>query len=193
MYSQNDEERYILEAVKDSSRKHLLDIGAWDPKDKSNSRALIEQGWRAVLIEPSPGPLKSLLAEYGYNPAVQIVAAAVAMEQLLADFEMSDDAISSDQAKHVALWRQHTKYLGRMKVWTMTPNQIFDIFGAFDFISIDAEGSSVDILKAVLKSEMYPACICVEHDDRIVEACQAAAERGYKMTYASGENLVFAR
>lgn len=55
----------------------LLEIGAFDAFAMSNSRALIELGWSAVLFEPSPGPLRALVKEYGNNPKVEVVAAAV--------------------------------------------------------------------------------------------------------------------
>lgn len=193
MYSQNEEEKYIAEAVKECSRKQLLDIGAWDPKDKSNSRALIEQGWGGVLIEPSPIPLRNLAIEYERRGDIHVVQAAVATQQLLTEIEITDDAVSTSDRAHADKWRGTVKFLGRVKVWTMTIEQILDIFGAFDFVSIDTEGTSVDILLKLLATEMFPACICVEHDGRYVEAMQAAAGRGYKQVYASGENLVFAR
>jgi hypothetical protein len=49
----------------------VLEIGAWHPTDKSNSRALIERGWSATLIEPSPGPMLNLMracVECGHVP-----------------------------------------------------------------------------------------------------------------------------
>jgi len=58
-------------------------------------------------------------------------------------------------------------------------------------VSIDTEGTSVDLLHVLLATEMFPRCICVEHDGRAVEAQMAAQKRGYKQVYASAENLVF--
>ena len=80
MYSQRDEEKYILEACKDSTNRRLLDVGAWDPKTFSNSRALIESGWGGLLIEFSPVPLRHLVEEYRQRADVEILAAAVAVE-----------------------------------------------------------------------------------------------------------------
>lgn len=196
MYSQRDEEKYILEACKDSTRRRVLDIGAWDPKCFSHSRALIEQGWDAVLIEPSPGPLRNLVKEYGRlpNPKVDVVAAAVcvAAEPLL-DLTITDDAVSvaAGNVGHVEKWaKEGTQFLGRMWIPTLTIPEIMDRFGAFDCVSIDTEGSSVDLLKVLLMTEMFPRCIVVEHDNRIVEAMQAARARAYHSVYESEENLV---
>lgn len=190
MYSQHDEEKHILEAVKDCSRKQLLDIGAWDPKDKSNSRALIEQGWGGVLIEPSPVPLRNLAIEYYGREDIKVVSAIVAAEHLLSEIEITDDAVSTTEKAHADKWRNTVKFIGRIQVWTMTIPQIADIYGKFEFVNIDAEGTSVDILKSLLATEMFPKCICFEHDGRYVEAMQAARARQYRSVYESEENII---
>lgn len=194
MYSQRDEEKYILDACKDSARRRVLDIGAWDPKCFSNSRALIEQGWGAVLIEPSPGPLRNLVKEYGHlpNPKVDVVSAAVCVSaEPLIELAITDDAVSGEVGSaQTAKWAQAGNFIGRLWVPTLTLPEIIDRFGAFDCVSIDTEGSSVDLLKILVKTEMFPKCIVVEHDGRIVEAMQAARARAYHSVYESEENLV---
>ena len=61
MYSQRDEEKYILEAFDGKTDGRFLDIGAWHPTVFSNTRALIEMGWSGVMIEPSPGPFLNIV------------------------------------------------------------------------------------------------------------------------------------
>jgi len=53
IYSQNLEQNYILEYFKDR-RGTFIDIGANDGLTLSNTRALVELGWRGVFVEPSP-------------------------------------------------------------------------------------------------------------------------------------------
>lgn len=70
-YSQQDEQRAILEAFADDHKWNVaadpglsarfLDVGAWHPIIFSNTRALFELGWSGVMIEPSPGPFLNLL------------------------------------------------------------------------------------------------------------------------------------
>jgi len=191
MYSQNDEEKYILEACKSSTVRRVLDIGAWDPKDKSNSRALIELGWSAILIEPSPGPVRNLVVEYADTPTVTVVCGAVGFERGMAQILITDDAVSSTQNQTVETWKERGGYIGRMLIPTITIGDILTRWGSFDMVSIDTEGTSVDLLHVLLATEMFPRCICVEHDGRAVEAQMAAQKRGYKQVYASAENLVF--
>lgn len=51
----------VFDDTRGTTNRRLLDIGAWHPTDKSNSRALIELGWQAVLIEPTPGNMINML------------------------------------------------------------------------------------------------------------------------------------
>lgn len=80
MFSQYDEEKYILEAVMpvgglpvtidvtgegwlrpSIAPGRFLDIGGWHPVIFSNTRALVEIGWEGVIVEPSPGPFINFL------------------------------------------------------------------------------------------------------------------------------------
>lgn len=189
MYSQRSEEEHILKAVHDIKAGSLLDIGAFNPTVFSNSRALIEQGWKAVLIEPSPGPTRKLVEEYGKCASVKVVCAAVSvMEENLVEINVSDDGVSSTDLNH---WKETGGHFGKLLVGGITIHQILQRFGRFDFVSIDTEGTSVDIFKVLLMTEMFPKCICVEHDRRIIEAMQFARGRGYHSVHESEENLVF--
>ncbi len=193
MYSQNDEERYILDACGNIERGKILDIGAWDPKIFSNSRALIERGWDALLIEPSPRPLEALLREYGEKPNVQIVAACVGPEEALVSMQISADAVSTTTDSVSAQWSKAGAYYGRMWVPQITLQRIFNQFGGFDFVNIDAEGMSAELFIELMNTEMLPRCVCVEHDSRLVEVGSAAARRGYAQIYVSQENAVYRR
>jgi FkbM family methyltransferase len=195
-YSQNDEERYILEACNAApaiEQGKLLDIGAWDPKIFSNSRALIEKGWSAVLVEPSPKPLDALVREYAGHPLVQIIAACVALERGLVEMKISEDAVSSGEASVTDRWSKQGAYYGRMWVPALTLAEVFNQFGSFDFVNIDAEGVSADLFIALCMTEMLPRCICVEHDSRLVEIGAAAQRRGYVQSYVNQENAVYRR
>lgn len=60
-YSQNNEEDVIMRHFGDR-KGCVLDLGANDGKTYSNSLAVIERGWDAVLVEPSPEAFRRLSA-----------------------------------------------------------------------------------------------------------------------------------
>ena len=191
-YSQNDEEHFILEACPPIGR--FLDIGAWGPFDKSNTRALYDLGWGGVLVEPSPGPFTNLFHEYGDSRQVSLIRAAVVLSDI-SEVEMwiTDDMVSTTEDSAYQKWKDTAHFNGLAQVPAITLDRIFEFHGNFDFVSIDAEGTSVDLLKRLLDMGKRPKCICVEYDDRADEALSSASTCGYVCVYTSGENLVLVR
>jgi FkbM family methyltransferase len=190
-YSQYDEQQAILAYFEKSGASKFLDIGAWDPKCFSNTRALYERGWSGVMIEPSPTPMLSLLKEYGNEPRITLVQAAVGLEDSIVAFQMTDDSVSTSDPESYAKWKNAAAFLGRVYVRTITFEQIAVWYGGFAFVNLDAEGISVDLFHKMLETGAKPACCCVEHDGRLTELASAATGAGYKMTYANGTNAVF--
>jgi len=202
-YSQYEEQRFILEAVGETEEdlaagrvfgaKRYLDIGAWNAKDKSNTRALFELGWAGVMIEPSPGPMLGLLAEYGFEERIQLISTAVSLEPGLLPLHITHDAVSTSKAEEFERWKNTVKFIGKMSVPTLTLEQISNQFGGFDFINLDAEGISADLFNHAMTLGWEPRCWCVEHDGRTTELLERATGRGYRCTYANGTNIVLVR
>lgn len=187
-YSQYDEEPVILAALEGITNGRLLDIGAYHPTVFSNSRTLIERGWNAVLVEPSPEPFLSLLREYGNNPAITLVHAAVGAKAGLLTMHATADAVSTTDAASFEKWQRAGGFYGSF----LTPvidldNPVFA--GPFDFVNIDTEGTNLEIF-SILIDRMKPRCICVEHDyqDKIMMAM--AQPHGYRAVLENGTNLV---
>jgi FkbM family methyltransferase len=192
-YSQYGEDAHILQVFDAPGR--FLDIGAWHPKQLSNTRALYEAGWSGVVIEPSPAPFLAQLDEYGNDPRIMLVHAAIGFDRHCAKLYCTDDAVSTTEDAQYEAWKNHATYRGVFWVPMLTLEDIFNQFGTpgFDFVNIDVEGKSVDVFVALLATEALPKCVCVEHDNRIVEATQMAEKRGYKQIHLNGTNVIFAR
>lgn len=193
IYSQNSEQPAILAACSGIQNGKFLDIGAWHAKDKSNTRALYEAGWGGVLIEPSPGPFDGLQKEYGAVDRITLVNLAVSFDGNPVRMFITDDAVSTSDPATYEKWRPHIQYKDESIVDTITLEDLYAKHGPFDFVSIDAEGISVDLMHRLFALNQFPKCICVEYDDRLPEASAAATEHGYAATYVSGENVVFVK
>ena len=197
-YSQYGEQAAILAAFSGTQQAadachRFLDIGAWNAKDKSNTRALYELGFNGVMIEPSPGPLLSLLAEYGNEPRITLISAAVALEPGLLPLHITHDAVSTSSEDVFNTWKDTVKFIGKLYVPVITLEQISNQFGGFDFINFDAEGLSADLFNRAMDLKWEPRCICVEHDGRTTEVLKRATAHGYRCTYGNETNLVFVR
>lgn len=191
MYSQNDEEAVIERWTPTTGR--FLDIGAWRARELSNTRALYERGWSGVMVEPSPGPMRALVDEYGADPQINLVSAAVGPERGLLQLTVTDLPVSTAYPEIHEVWKTEGEYIGKLWVPVYTVEDLINQFGPFDFVSIDAEGGSVDIFRRVVTNPMHAICICVEHDGRSQECLQIAQEAGYSRFHQTSENLVFSR
>jgi hypothetical protein len=193
-FSQYDEQQAILAYFERVARGQLgrfLDVGAWDAKTFSNTRALFELGWGGVLIDPSPFAIAGLLREYGACDRVELVQCALNTETLMLKLQMSEDSVSTADVASFEKWKTQTKFHGSVWVPSITFAQLYNQWGGFDFINLDAEGLSVDLFHSMLETGAKPPCCCVEHDNRLAELGQAATKVGYKMVYSNGTNAVF--
>jgi FkbM family methyltransferase len=190
VYSQYEEEKYILESVGERTGT-FLDIGAWHASQFSNTRRLFEIGWTGVLIEPSPEPFLGLLKEYGNDPMVSLICAAVGFEKCAVKMHATADAVSTSSEAVYRQWKNAGGYYGSFWAPQITIEDILNQFGGFDFVNFDAEGISADLFIHYLRTGQRPRCMSVEHDDRLVEISQQAQKCGYKAIYTNGTNVVF--
>lgn len=198
-YSQTGEQAAILEALgydgePTSCRGRFLDIGAWNPVALSNTRALWELGWSGVFIEPSPGPLRNLVKEYGnYPDRAMVIGGAVTVEGNLISLEVTDDAVSAPHGSlEHATWREKGGYYGTLHAPSICLAYLFARLGGdFDMVSIDTEGTSVDLFAEMIRIGPRPRCVVVEHNDRIVELNQFAQAAAYRQVLLNGNNAVF--
>lgn len=192
-YSQFGEQAAIGHAFKDHIGTGVfLDIGAYNPKVFSNTRALYELGWSGVMIEPSPGPMLTLIAEYGNDPRITLVQAAISVEGgAMPALHVTDDAVSTTDEANYDQWKGTAKFLGRVLVPGITWGEIAMRFGGADFCNIDAEGISVDVFHAMLAAGIFPTVVCVEYDNRLPELMTAATKYAYAAIYSNGTNVIF--
>jgi len=189
-YSQENEQHHILNACPQEYGK-FLDLGAWNPFDNSNTRALFERGWSGVMLEPSPGPLANILAEYGSCERVTVYGKAIALTPGTVSMWISDDGLSTSEKAIFDKWKHLANYRPqKIEVETVTLEELYEKHGPFDFVNIDVEGLSVDIFNRLLDLGHRPRCICLEYDERLEEARNKARMVGYAEWQYNGTNIV---
>lgn len=203
-YSQNEEQKYILDYFKDQIGT-FIDIGSNDGITLSNTRALAEKGWRGIFIEPSPrafNKLKNLYPDrrgnfYLYNVALAdhngtatlwesgelLKKGDIALVSTLdAEEKKRFESVLGYEAIEVKCYRWKTFY-NRLKIKT------------FDFISLDAEGFDTIILEQMDLTEVK--LLCIEHNSKEeVKKRILDYTSKFGMTniiYTSAENLLIAR
>ena len=163
MYSQDMEEEIVLSVFGDFVGR-FLDIGAYDGITLSNTYELLRRGWSGIAVEPSPRSAFEWIRNLGSNDRVKLVLAACYPSNGWVRFlECSDSSVSTSVPEHKEIWSGAGSY-APIEVLGITPRKICDRFGSFDFVSIDAEGISEDILMEYPIEDMAPRLFCVETD-----------------------------
>lgn len=180
LYGQNKEDRILLHYFGDTTGC-FLDCGANDGKKFSNTFALAEKGWFGLLVEPAKKAFEQLVKNYEGNENVVMVNAALGNENGEAVFY--DSGIEEIHGGAVSLvatmsipdkqkWEKAVNYT-ETKVEVITFEKLIkdSPYKIFDFISIDAEGYDLDILRQINLKSVGCMCICVEHNSnqRVLE------------------------
>lgn len=197
-YSQNKEDLFVLNYF-NGFKGTLLEIGANDGQTLSNSLLLIENGWKAHLVEPS-SMFDRLVALHGNNHNVTLhnyaIGGLIPSEMTFYESEAhvvggKDLAlVSTLDFEETLRWRNNGVKFHERKV----PVKPYDLKEQFDFISIDAEGYDWQILSQIdLKGV---SCLCIEWNGVIENSIQFedyCASYGLKLAHINRENLIFTR
>jgi len=196
MFSQNDEEKYILEHFKDENDGKFLDIGAYDGQAFSNTHQLALNGWSGVCVEPSPNVTPALNRLYKDNEKICIVEAAVAQEDgFITFYDSNGDAISSTNVDHKKKWETNAKVVFKeISVPTISMASIYELAGiGFDFVDVDVEGNNYEVLQLINFDIVKASMVCVEFDDKIEQIKKYLSGFGFKKVHQTGENYLAVR
>jgi FkbM family methyltransferase len=197
LYSQSDEEEVILRLLGDTPGV-LLDVGAWDGMTFSNSLALIEKGWQAVMVEPSCYAFKMLLERHGENPRINLVNALVGLENGLVPFWNSrGDGVSTTEAAHREAWAQAVPFNGPAWLPQVTFADLFHKFPILadaQFVSIDTEGTAERLFSDLIHCGLFtPRVICVEYTGDGSACVGEAFGMGYVLAHKTRENVILVK
>jgi FkbM family methyltransferase len=149
------------------ARVTYLDVGAYDPVEINNTYYFYRKGFRGVLVEPNTAMCEKLRAvrplDTTLTAGIGVTAAREADYYVMT--EPSWNTFSKGEADHqVAVTK------GRVKIERVVKMPLIDIndvmgehFGGEPaFLSIDAEGWHLAILRSIDFQRFRPHVICVE-------------------------------
>jgi FkbM family methyltransferase len=200
MYSQNNEEQFIIDYFQNSNQLRggkFLDIGAFDPFKFSNTRRLYEIGFQGVYVEPSPICYERFNVQYGKEPRIQLLNYAITKEDGVAILnEAGGDAISTLSDEHKLKWERGAGVqYNKITVKTMSMQTLISKFGNnIDFLSLDVEGTNYELFNLLPNDFLHRLkMICVEHDGFHNEMAQKLNSFGFKPLMLNNENLIMAK
>lgn len=195
MFSQNEEEKYIVDYFKGTTGR-FIDIGAYDVFRFSNTRALYERGWSGVLVEPSPSNYKAIADHYKDEPGIEVLNVAVGLTSGMIDFYESDgDAVSTSDIDHMNKWGNAGVKYTKIQVGQTSVTEFMDrYFKNADFLSIDTEATNLELFNNIPEYVFQMVkMICIEHDGRYPEVSERLQPFGFKTIYLNAENIILAK
>lgn len=203
-YSQNQEDLIALEYFRirwDGKIGRLLEVGANNGSDLSNSRLMIENGWSACLIEPSSvfADLKHLHID---NENVICVNVAIGETKSKLTFYESDAHVlgGSDRAlvstlnyEETLKWRANGVKFTEKEIDVLPLKEAIPPY-KFQYVSIDVEGQDWNVLKQMDLFEMDCRCLCIEHngDEKLIHIFTEYCGQFLLTEYTRNrENIIF--
>lgn len=196
MYSQNQEEKYILEYFKEQIGT-FLEVGSFHPTIFSNTRALFEKGWNGVLVEPSPICINNLKKEYENEPRIKIIEAAITEKDGVVTFyESGGDAVGSTSLKHKEKWEAGYSVTYKEIIIKSISMQTFlkDFGDKIDFLNLDVESTNIELFNLIPDWFWERlSMLCIEHDSQQDYIISKLQPFGFKELHRNGENLILAK
>lgn len=200
-YSQNKEDLIIQEYFGDEILT-LLSIGENNGKDLSNSLSLIEKGWSACLIEPSPQVFTSLLNLHQFRSNVYCYQLAIGDKDdkvILYDsgelLGTGDRAlVSSIKKEETKRWESLNMPFKEEEIEMLSFSSFLkeSPYKQFYFISLDAEGFDLCILRQMDLKQLGTRCIIVEWNGKdLNEYDRYISQFGLHLIHKNQENLIY--
>lgn len=203
-YSQNSEDLKILNYF-EGFKGTLLSLGENQGTFLSNARLLIENGWKATLVEPSPEPFRKLTELYANQPEICLVRSAIGVENGTANFYDSGthlnqgdtSLLSTLKTEETEKWKTSTEFK-EIEVPVMTFDKLIEIskYKRFNFISIDCEGYDLKILQQMDLEKLGVSVLIIEWNGVVdlkksyIEYC---GKFGLKLFHVNNENIIFVK
>jgi FkbM family methyltransferase len=195
-YSQHGQAVILQQLVTADTPRVLVDVGAYDGITGSNSRALVEQGWRSVLVEPLPAAFAQLSENCRPFPDVKLFQAACSNRSGTAKIRIGIDGavgqLSSISDSHSIAPNLTTESI---RVVTMTLADVFEqgcVPSDFGVLLIDTEGLDFLVLQGLSDSIARPRVIITEDfSETDLEKYALLTKLGYRFVGAWGADSVW--
>lgn len=179
--SQDGEELYLREIFSNRTKGFYVDVGALHPYRFSNTYWAYECGWRGINIEPNPDMCKLFCR---YRDKDINLNLGVSNEEGYFEYYMYEEPAYNSFCPKDKKEAKSTKM-----VYTKKLKEIFEEYnvGEIDFLSIDVEGSEIQVLLSNDWNKWRPKWILVEQLDLDLEnqsldpVCSFLREQGYAL------------
>ncbi len=170
-----------------------IEVGAVDGVFFSNTYALEQEGWLCLAIEANPEYAAALMRNRKHGMSCACGAKSGTAELSVFDIRSGDHvAVTSINPNEQLVSQYGATLVKKCAVPLRTLDECIAIFGGFqkiDIVSIDTEGTELDVLRGFSIKHWNPSLIVVE--DNYGNNCELSdylKSKGYFMHQRSGVN-----
>ena len=187
-----------------------VQVGAFDGVSNDPlAKTIARYGWRAILVEPQPGPAAKLVEHYRGNDDVTVVQAAVGPHDGSVQLHVVEPAPGQPEwaAQIASFDRTHLERQARfagfqlrtraIEVPALTPATLLEQAGVerIDVLQIDTEGYDLEVLRLFDISRRRPSIVQFEHQhlnrrDRDA-AAQLLVDAGYLVALIRYDTIAY--
>ena len=183
-YSQYGEDLILWDYFNGKQDGFFIEIGANHPTALSNTWFFEQRGWRGILIEPLPDRCRELRK---LRHRSQIIEAA------LGGPENRGTAALKVAAEHTLsglVLKPDVECLGEITVTLVTLDDVLTAAGnpRIDFITIDVEGTELDVMRGFALEQHRPRVLLVEDQWQSPGLHNHLCARGYRIVHRTGVN-----
>jgi len=174
-YSQFGQSQYVDKLLKGRHNGVFLECGAWDGVTLSKSLFFeIHRNWTGILIEANPERVKSLI-QRNRNAYVVRACLSVTKKPYLARYTMPNNVgggLSSSVTKDkIKFFKRYSKssVLPEIYVQCFPLTSILDALSIhhIDYLSLDVEGSEIEILQTVNWKKLTVDVFTIEYSSNL--------------------------
>lgn len=144
-----------------------VDVGAYHPFHYSNTHLLYRKGWRGVNIDPNPSSITLFRFHRGRDTNVNYGVSDTAGDRPYYIFNHQSCNTFSEAQKEVMEKKSFIKLVETRPIPCLPLSTILDTHAKsqqIDFLNVDVEGMSMEVLRSLDFAQYTPRVICIEDD-----------------------------
>lgn len=185
-YSQKGED-ILIDNLLHKEKGRYVDVGAHNPDKLSNTKRFYMKGWCGINIEPNPELITQFLIKRTRDINLNI---GIGQKQKNLFYQINPNGLSTFSEKEAVKYVKLGYKIERtFRVPMFKLDKILKKYNFFDFefLSVDAEGSDLEVLKTNDWIKFRPKVICVETGDHEL---LVASKKGHDLKQQITEYLL---
>ena len=198
-YSANFEDVILHRIFGHQGVGFFVDVGAADPRMENDCKALYDQGWSGINVEPNPTLYQALVEQRPRDRSYGIALGELDGQEQY--YEVHGTGLSTLDPDEAARCKAHGWTVTEHVIETRTLCSLLDEAAPerFDLLKVDVEGWEERVLRGNDWSRYRPALILVEATlperpiRRVNEVAVFLSSHGYRQAYFDGLNEFYVR